>query len=310
MRPAHARSLAIAALLASGFPSGGRAQSINIDFGSPLTAPPASYGAAGPAGAWNPVGVLPSGHHQPLVGLDGAATGATLYMIGGTGMLAADDPGTSGGDQSLMDDMLTGMNDPVDVCIWVDGLEEGDYQVLTYAMTPGVPDETHRVRVDWGVPGPLIVGGAWPGAHQEGVTFARHTVYAIDGEIALHSGEWGAQLRSGMNGIQLVASPGTSAGSAGPAPTATLLTGARPNPSPGRQEVRLRLGERASGDLLEIADVTGRVVWRRAVSGPAGGEAAVEWDGRDDTGRALPPGIYLARVRGGAGAPLKLVRLP
>lgn len=310
MRSPHVRLVPTAILFLLFSYSPVQAQSFNIDFGNAFSAPPSSYGAAGPAGTWNTVGVLPSGYHQPLVGLNGAPTAATIYMIGGTGMLIADDPGTSGGDQALMDDMLTGMNNPVDVCIWVDGLAEGDYEVLTYAKTPNDPVETHRVRVDYGVPGPLYIGGAWPGAHQEGVTFAHHSVYVFDGEIALHSGEWGALIRSGMNGIQIVAPTETSVGGLPPAPPSfTTIAGVHPNPSSARQLIELRLGERPQGEVLEIADVAGRIVWRQPIGGRPAGASGIEWDGRDAHGRSVPPGVYVARICGAAAAPHKIVRL-
>ena len=49
---------------------------------------------------------------------------------------------------------------------------------------------------------------------------------------------------------------------------------------------------------VEVADISGRRV--RAVT-LAGSSAMFEWDGRDDGGRALGPGIYLVRYEGAAG---------
>src|SRR5262245_37773008 len=111
------------------------AQSFNIDFGTPGTAPAATYGAAGLPGTWNVVGALNAGQSQNLVDLAGAASAARIYQIGGVQILDNDVPGTTGDDASLMDDMFIGFNNPVDVCIWVENLVPGDYQVLIYAMT-------------------------------------------------------------------------------------------------------------------------------------------------------------------------------
>ncbi len=90
--------------------------------------PPASHAAAGVPGAWNAIGVLPGWERAPLVSLDGQPSEAVIYMFGTSmSMLAVDDPATAGDDESLMDDMLIGLRDPVDVCICVENLAVGDY---------------------------------------------------------------------------------------------------------------------------------------------------------------------------------------
>jgi hypothetical protein len=91
-----------------------------------------------------------------------------------------------------------------------------------------------------------------------------------------------------------------------------------PNPSRTDQSVsvflplRSRSGVGAKGpSSVEILDVTGRRV-RRLAYGDARADG-VRWDGRDEAGRSLPPGIYFTRLREGdarlAGAS-SLVRLP
>jgi len=90
------------------------AQSINIDFGTPGTAPSPAYAGAGRAGVWNSLGVL-GGTPVPLVGLWGQPTGATIYNAGGTAMLSFDNPGTTGDDAALMDDMFISNNNPTDL---------------------------------------------------------------------------------------------------------------------------------------------------------------------------------------------------
>jgi M6 family metalloprotease-like protein len=61
------------------------------------------------------------------------------------------------------------------------------------------------------------------------------------------------------------------------------------------------------GAQLEVFDLEGRRVYRTDV--PAG-PGSVGWDGRDEGGRTVAPGIYFARMRGSALPPLRLVRLP
>ena len=100
------------------------AQSYNIEFGAIGSAPPDTFAAAGQAGVWNTFQVLPSGVTFPMVDTDGVSAGATIRNIGGTQLLNSDDPATSGDDELLMDDMLIGFNDPVDVCIFMNGFPD------------------------------------------------------------------------------------------------------------------------------------------------------------------------------------------
>ncbi|MFN0152147.1 MAG: FlgD immunoglobulin-like domain containing protein [bacterium] len=285
------------------------AQSVNIDFGSGVTAPSATYAAAGPAGAWNEIGVLAPAARAPLVGLDGAPVAAEIYMIGGTALSASDDPATSGDDGALVDDMLIGYNNPVDVCVWVEDLVNGTYEVLIYALTPNNPALLHRVRVDFATPDATMIGGAWPSAHIEGVTFERFTVDVTNGKIGLHSGLWAGNFESGINGIQVI-DAATSVGGASP----WERTGARiarvwPNPASGAQRFELTAGDlRAAGgvssdvlrfgtsDALAIHDASGRLVWRRSLAGLGASASVIDWDGRDAEGRALASGVYFVKV--------------
>src|SRR5881397_4001309 len=168
------------------------AQSINVDFGAG-SVPSDSYAAAGRAGRWNVIGVLPPYTRASLVDVTGSPVAAKIYMYGGTQLLQFDNPSTLGDDGSLMDDMLIGQDDPVD----------DDYEVLIYAMTPDDPSRMCRVRVDDGTLGPVNVGGAWPGAQEIGVTYERFVVHTSGGLIAFHSGLYGGYFQSGMNGVQI-----------------------------------------------------------------------------------------------------------
>lgn len=64
------------------------------------------------------------------------------------------------------------------------------------------------------------------------------------------------------------------------------------------------LGE---NERLEIFDVRGRQV---ALVGVPAGSSRFDWDGRGGDGRAVPAGMYFARLQGTAFPPLRLVRLP
>ena len=74
----------------------------------------------------------------------------------------------------------------------------------------------------------------------------------------------------------------------------------------------LRLGLDHDGGRLRIAvwDVTGRLVRELDAGAPAAGPVVIDWDGTDDTGARVPPGVYLLRTLDRpSGAPLKVVRI-
>ncbi len=74
-----------------------------------------------------------------------------------------------------------------------------------------------------------------------------------------------------------------------------LSLGIDPNPAPGAATLRFGLAadDRAS---ISIHDVEGRHVRTLSVGPLKAGPQCLSWDGRDDEGRPVPAGIYLARV--------------
>ncbi len=79
----------------------------------------------------------------------------------------------------------------------------------------------------------------------------------------------------------------------------TALRGARPNPFAGSTAIDLSLAEEASVEL-GVYDVRGALVRSLARGRFAAGLHTVVWDGRDDTGRASPQGIYFIRMATGS----------
>lgn len=298
--------LALTSTALAALASGASGQSFNIDFGSDGPAPSSAYGAAGEAGEWNVVPALSPGNRVPLVDVDGTPTGADIRQVGGSELIAFDDPATAGEDGALLDDMFISHNDPLDVCIWIDNIENGRYEVLTYALTPGDPDLESRVRVDFADQGPVMIGGAWPGSHVEGISYARHTVDVDDNEIGLHSGLPSGLVQSGINGIQISRIDLVGVGEATDLPVG-LLPNVYPNPFRTRVTIELRGTGGPGIHRLEVLDVTGRLV--RALA-PIGGEvAAIVWDGRDAAGLRVPAGVYFVRALGnGTSETRKLVR--
>ncbi len=95
--------------------------------------------------------------------------------------------------------------------------------------------------------------------------------------------------------VDVLATPAADAPAAAPA-----LARAYPNPFNPSTTLRFTL-DREQAIRLVVTDTAGRSL-RHLVDGRQGpGERSVTWDGRDDAGRPLPSGVYLAHLAGEAG---------
>ena len=74
------------------------------------------------------------------------------------------------------------------------------------------------------------------------------------------------------------------------APAAVVAGDARATPNPFRGRVALALGPVPRAEVFDLAG-------RRVRALEVRGDGTSSWDGRDDTGRALPAGLYLVRWR-------------
>lgn len=177
----------VLALLAGCVPAA--AQSFNVDIGSNVVygLPSANYGGGAlQPGAWN---AWPGAGPLALHALDGTPTAVTAqYLpVGSTfSHTETDLPGSSGGDERLMDDRYasnTTFGAILD--IEVAGLWNGDYEVSTYAFAASSADQTF-VRV-WNSPDPLVVlgFGTFPGGHVQNTTFAKHRVTVTGGTLVI-----------------------------------------------------------------------------------------------------------------------------
>jgi hypothetical protein len=80
-----------------------------------------------------------------------------------------------------------------------------------------------------------------------------------------------------------------------PGATPAQLGPAAPNPSRGRFELALSLP--AAADVrFDVVDVAGRRISGSSASHFAAGRSTLHWNGLDDAGRAVPAGVYFARV--------------
>lgn len=179
------------------------AQTIKIDFGTPGSSPSAAYRAAGVPGVWN---TISGAQFQTfsLLDIDGNPTAATVRNIGGSALLAANDVGTVGDDEALMDEYLVTFT-PLEVCLFFNGLENGEYEVVQYTLAPTLPNVKSRVTVDDSPTGAQIVGGAWPGQQQLGVTYTIHRTAVVNGGIGSHSGlsNLPGSDRGALNGVEI-----------------------------------------------------------------------------------------------------------
>lgn len=113
---------------------------------------------------------------------------------------------------------------------------------------------------------------------------------AVDGVLV---GDWDA-------GLVMFPAQCTPVAAVGPAPVASRapVIHVAPNPLTTRAEIAFEV-EGAGRVDVEVFDIAGRRV-RRFHGGTAGaGPARLTWDGRDDSGRSLPAGVYFVKVRSG-----------
>jgi len=83
----------------------------------------------------------------------------------------------------------------------------------------------------------------------------------------------------------------------GSGPSARVALAASPNPTSGPLSLRFDLPADETVELV-LFDVSGRQVRMLAKGSFGPGRHDVTWDGRDAQGRATPPGVYLARLKG------------
>lgn len=104
------------------------------------------------------------------------------------------------------------------------------------------------------------------------------------------------------------AAPVTAAPAAGPSVSRLLAN--HPNPFNPATTIPVELAARAASLRLSVHDVRGRRLATLARGPLAAGRHDFVWRGTDDTGRALPAGVYLARLElGGATEMRRLVLL-
>ncbi len=193
------------ATLAAACPASG--QSFNIDIGPGAVAPPDTYGGAGQPGHWESLAATQGQGYSNLVDVNGVTTGVGFTQFGGTQTLTVADADLSGSDARLMNDYLVSFS-MIENCLFFNGLEPGSYEVIIYARMPAQPTVLSLTNVDEEADNPhLLVGGVWPGQHEEGISYSVHIAEVTgSGALGMHSGvppEGNLPDGAALNGVQI-----------------------------------------------------------------------------------------------------------
>lgn len=205
----RARFGLVVAVTVCGLIAAASGQSFNVAVGPPDQVPSPSYAGAGMAGQWLALPVYHNTTTFNLTDVNGVVTPVQVWQYGGTELKTLNDPSTSGDDEKLMDYCQVTYTLPLETCLFFRNLEYGEYEIIVYAWMPGAPATRSLTSCDeeFGLPH-HIVGGAWPGQHQEFVTYSRHRASAGPplGLLRLHSGIVPGDseaLGAACNGVQL-----------------------------------------------------------------------------------------------------------
>ncbi len=190
------------------------AQSFNVDVGVASDAPKSTYAAAGQAGFWNnvsgahitPFTPNPTPSDDMLLDVEGNATGVGFHQFGGMDLQSVGSSDATGTDDAkLLNDYLVTHSASLESCMYLNGLQNGLYEVITYAWFPNESKTTQLVRFDF-VPGFKIIGGDWPGDHAEGATYSYDLINVTSGHIGWHVGipaGGSTTIGAAFNGFQL-----------------------------------------------------------------------------------------------------------
>ncbi len=110
---------------------------------------------------------------------------------------------------------------------------------------------------------------------------------------------------TGRDGANRPVAPGLAAA---PAPVATQLSAAQPNPFRGGTTIAWSLAKRGTAEL-SVYSVDGRHVRTLASGDHGAGVYRAQWNGLDDHGRALNAGVYFVRLRTAEGVQRRSVVL-
>ena len=112
----------------------------------------------------------------------------------------------SGSDTRLMNDYIVTYQ-PIENCLLFNGMAPGTYEVIIYARMPAQPTVFSLTNVDEEPGNPhLLVGGVWPGQHEEGISYSVHIAEVTGSALWMHSGvppEGNLADGAALNGVQI-----------------------------------------------------------------------------------------------------------
>ena len=161
---------------------------------------------------------------------------------------------------------------------------------------------------------PILISGSHNWSNAANTVNDENTVIFHSQRIAnLFVQEWKARYTAAGGSANTTVDAGPAGGGAGGSFT---FAAPRPNPAAGRASTVFSLsvpaGVAAGGRVtLELYSVTGRHVRTLLDAPAAAGPLNATWDGADQGGRAVAPGVYLARATlAGRTLDRKVVRIP
>jgi len=77
-------------------------------------------------------------------------------------------------------------------------------------------------------------------------------------------------------------------------------------PNPFSQNVKIATSQAGSNGSIEISDMWGRLVKKCSVE--TANDQSINWDGKDDSGIEVKPGLYLVKITGSENLQLKLIK--
>lgn len=193
-------------------------QSFNLDSDTAVVhpamgAPSATFGgAAAQPGTWNAISGIAL-LTIPLVNLDGSPSSAVFTRQSAAGgNFAFDNANTTRDFQLLLDDGYDLSAAPAGfISFTFSGLQNGTYDVYTYAVAPDFPPDITIVRIGTDVATQQNCGGTIPvGSFTQGVTHTKHTVVVTNGTIVVQADGATAADFGTINGFQLKLLPSTA----------------------------------------------------------------------------------------------------
>ena len=263
-----AQRLLVTSAIATGWPVNGRAVSVGgTDEVAPTLVPD---GASGAIVAW---GGGSSGHHN-MRAQHVLASGILdpAWPATGTSLSFAPAEETS---QVMASDGASGA-----IVAWQQSGEESSFDVFAqHVLASGALDPAYPVN------GRVVV--ALPGEeHQPDIVAA-----GLEGAIVTWMDDRDGNTDVYALQVQV-------AGTAGVPPSASNELGLLPpSPNPARVSMTLRYAlPRGAGVTLAIFDLTGRRIRSLVSESQPAGRHAVDWDLRDEQGRAVSTGVYFAKL--------------